>query len=400
MLDRTISLYRTSFTGLSSQTWLLSFVILINRSGTMVVPFMTLYLTGPTMQRSLSDAGTVMGLFGLGAIIGAYFGGKFTDRIGFHKVQLITLLGGGIMFIVLGQIRSFPLICLFTFLLSLVNEAFRPANSSAIAHYSKPENRTRSYSLNRLAINLGWAVGTSIGGIIASYNYELLFWVDGITNICAAFALFFFLKPSKEIHLDKKQNAIEIPSRSVYKDKVYLWFIFLLTLFAVCFFQLFTTIPKYFRDDLHLTERYIGLIMALNGLLIVILEMVLVYSLEGKRKNLIYISIGVAICAMAFFSLLLPGSGKMITLIMILIITLGEIIAMPFMASFWSNRCDEKNRGQYAALFTMAWGIGQTLGPYLSSHLVEATNFQVLFFVLGGILLFSSFGFWKLNKIS
>ena len=155
MIQKTLSLYKTSFTGLSPQTWLLSIVMLINRSGTMVIPFMTLYLTSKEMGRSLSDAGTVIGLFGFGSIIGAFLGGKLSDRIGFHKVQLITLLSGGIMFMVLGQIKNFPLICLCTFLLSLVNEAFRPANSSAVAFYSTVANRTRSFSLNRLAINLG-----------------------------------------------------------------------------------------------------------------------------------------------------------------------------------------------------------------------------------------------------
>src|SRR6185369_158261 len=95
------------------------------------------------------------------------------------------------------QMRSYPMICLFSFLLSLVNDTFRPANSSAVAHFSKEENRTRSFSLNRLAINLGWAVGGAMGGIIASHNYHLLFWVDGLTNMVAAFILWRTLAPSK-----------------------------------------------------------------------------------------------------------------------------------------------------------------------------------------------------------
>src|SRR3954467_3746607 len=100
MITRAFSLYRTSFSGLSSQTWLLSLIMLINRSGTMVVPFLTLYLTSKDMHRTLGEAGFVMGLFGLGAVIGAYFGGRLTDKIGFHKVQLAALLLGGIMFMV------------------------------------------------------------------------------------------------------------------------------------------------------------------------------------------------------------------------------------------------------------------------------------------------------------
>jgi len=101
MLIRAASLYKRSFTGLSPQSWLLSLIMLINRSGTMVVPFMTLYLTGKDMQRSLSEAGLVMGLFGLGSMIGAYFGGKLSDKGGFFRVQLVTLLAGGIMFMIL-----------------------------------------------------------------------------------------------------------------------------------------------------------------------------------------------------------------------------------------------------------------------------------------------------------
>src|SRR5436190_15064223 len=102
---------------------------------------------------------------------------------------------GCLLFFVFGQMKTYSLICLFTYLLSFFNEAFRPANSTAIAFYSKEENRTRSYSLNRLAINMGWAVGSAIGGIIAKYNYELLFWVDGITNIGAAILMLAFVKP-------------------------------------------------------------------------------------------------------------------------------------------------------------------------------------------------------------
>ncbi len=397
MITKTVNLYKTSFTGLSREAWLLSVIMLINRSGTMVLPFMTLYLTGKDLHRSLSEAGFVMALFGLGSIVGAYFGGKFSDKIGFYKVQLFTLLGGGLMFIILGQVKSYPLICVFTFLLSMVNEAFRPANSSAIAFYSTTENRTRSYSLNRLAINLGWAVGASIGGLIAAFDYELLFWVDGITNVLAAILLFYFLKPIIQLKKEEVKTE-EVPENmSAYKDKTYLWFLVLTTLFACCFVQLFTTIPKYFRDDLLLNERYIGLIMAINGIIIVAIEMVLIYTLEKKNKNTQYIIIGLVLCAMAFFSLLIPGNAKFISLMMILFITIGEIMAMPFMNTFWTQRSNNQNRGQYAALYTISWGLANTLGPFLCSALVDATNFKVAFIVLGFILLASSFGFYKID---
>src|SRR6185437_16919913 len=170
MFARTLSLYQNAYSGLSRNTWLLSIVMLINRSGTMVIPFMTIYLTRPAMGYSIGQAGAVVGIFGLGAICGGWLGGRLTDRIGFHHVQVITLAGGGLGYILMGQVHSYPLICVCSFVLSVVNDAFRPANSTAIATYSNDDNRTRSISLNRLAINLGWAVGGALGGILASIN--------------------------------------------------------------------------------------------------------------------------------------------------------------------------------------------------------------------------------------
>ncbi len=398
MITATAQTYRNAYSGLSRSTWLLSIVMLINRSGTMVVPFMTLYLTRPEMGFSIAQAGFVFGLFGLGAFSGAWLGGKLTDKMGFYPVQLITLIGGGILFIVLGQMKTYPLICIFTYLLSFVNEAFRPANSTAIAFYSKPENRTRSYALNRLAINMGWAVGSATGGVIAKHSYELLFWVDGITNITAALLMWAFLKP-----VDYKPSKETIASQPLvqpaYKDNTYLYFIFITMLFACCFFQLFTNIPVYFKKELHLSEPYIGFIMALNGILIALVEMVMVYKLEGKRKNTAYITVGVALVGVSFFVLNLPLHGTILALGMIVLVTFGEMLAMPFMNTYWIGRTQASNRGQYAALYTMAWSAAQTLGPMGGAQLAQHGGFTILWWVVGALAMVASFSFWRLHKL-
>ena len=398
MLFGTTQTYRKAYSGLSGSTWLLSLIMLINRSGTMVIPFMTLYLTSPEMGFSLAQAGMVFGLFGAGAFSGAYFGGKLTDKIGFYPVQLITLLGGGVLFLVLGQMKTYPLICLFTFLLSFVNEAFRPANSTAIAFYSKEENRTRSYSLNRLAINLGWAVGSGIGGLLAHINYELLFWVDGITNIAAALIMWIFLKPVA--YKPSQQPAVSgVIKNSAYSDRIYILFVLITMLFASCFFQLFTNMPVFFKKELHFSEPFIGLLMAANGLLIALVEMVLIYKLEGRRKNTVYITVGVFIVGIAFLMLAIPGIGGMLAFSMIILVTFGEILSMPFMNSYWISRTHVSNRGQYAALYTMAWSAAQTIGPLGGAQLAEHFGFFVLWWVIGGLSILASVAFWKLHKL-
>lgn len=363
----------------------------------MVVPFMTLYLTSPEMGYSVGEAGIVFGLFGAGAFSGAWLGGKLTDRIGFYPVQLITLTGGGMMFLILGQMKTYALICIFTYLLSFINEAFRPANSTAIAFYSKDENRTRSFALNRLAINLGWAAGSGIGGFLANINYELLFWVDGFTNIGAAILMWLLLKPVAYKPVLKSGNETVVV-KSAYTDKVFLVFAAFTMVFASCFFQLFNNLPLFFEKEMHFSKPFIGILMGANGIIIALLEMVLIYKLEGKRNNMVYITLGVFIVGISFLLLNVPGSAVIIASIMILMVTLGEILSMPFMNSYWIARTQPTNRGQYAALYTMAWSAAQTFGPMGGAQIAQHWNFTTLWWAVGILCIFAALGFKSLNR--
>ncbi len=394
MLKATALSYRNAYTGLSRATWLLSVIVLINRMGTMVVPFMTIYLTSE-LGYSISHSGYVFGLFGLGAFTGAWVGGRLTDRIGYYPVQLVALLGGGILFMILGQMKTLPTICVFTFLVSFVNEAFRPANSTAIAFYSKPENRTRSYALNRLAINMGWAVGTAVAGFLTSINYELLFWVDGATNITAAFLLWLFLRPGKAAPVQPADDGAV--SRPAWRDRPFMLFLLLTMLFASCFFQVFTNLPVFFKNELNMLEWQIGGLMAINGIIIALIEMVLIYKLEGRRRSLVYISTGIFLCGLSFIILNSPGAGILTAFCMIIFVTFGEILSMPFMNSYWISRTTGGNRGQYAALYTMAWSAAQTLGPMAGAQLADAHGFALLWWILGGICIVSAIGFRQLK---
>lgn len=386
-MNKTVALYTDAYRGLTSQTWWLSLVMLINRSGTMVVPFMTLYLT-QRLHYSITQAGYIMGIFGVGSITGALVGGKLTDRIGFYTVQLLALCGGGALFVVLGYMRSFLHICVITFVLSLVNEAFRPANATAIAAYSSPKNVTRSFSLNRLSINLGWAAGGALGGMVASYNYAWLFWIDGLTNLGAALLLLIFL-PYKKVkafqhHHNKESTSSAVPSP--YQDKNYLNFLLLTTVFAICFFQLFTLQPVYYKQEWHLSVFFIGILMAINGVLLAFVEMVVVYKLEGRKKNSWLIAAGVLLVALSYIILnlpLLPVSW--IAFISTLLITFGEILAMPFMNAFWVSRTVPQNRGQYASLYSITYALGQIIAPALGSQVVTWAGFTTLWWIIGAL---------------
>jgi predicted MFS family arabinose efflux permease len=394
MLTATINLYKNAYTGVNRRMWLLGVVMLINRSGTMVLPFMTLYCKH--IGYSTKQAGYVVAIYGIGSLVGAFIGGKISDRFGFYYTQFFALFCGGILFLTLGQMNTYFSICICTFFLSMVNESFRPANATAIAHYSTPENRTQAFSIVRLAINLGWGVGGALGGLLASINYHLLFWVDGCTNITAAFLLLWLL-PKVSLAQQKntsKTTVIKEKAKPAYADKPFLYFIGLQLFFAICFFQLFTTIPLYFKEGLHINEFWIGVLMAMNGLIIAIFEMIIVFKLEGRRPYLRLMAYGAVLMGISFSVLnisFIPGFA--IAVFAMVIITLAEMIAMPFMNSYYISRSSAGNRGQYAAYYTMAWSAAQVFGSTGGTQIAYAIGFNNLWWIIAGICMLTAIGY-------
>jgi predicted MFS family arabinose efflux permease len=389
MISTTINLYKNAYSGLTRRMWLLAAVMLINRCGTMVLPFMTLYCNH--RGYSATQGGFAVAIYGIGSLFGAFIGGRLSDKFGFYYLQFAALFGGGIMFIALGQMDSYVSICICIFFASMVNEAFRPANSSAIAHYSTAVNRTQSFSLVRLAINLGWGVGSALAGILA--------WVDGFTNIVAGIVLLAIL-PKVTLAQQHKISQIKTDkSESPFKDKTFLIFVGFMLLFALCFFQLFTTVPLYFKEGLKLNEFWIGIVMAMNGILIALFEMIIVFKLEGTRPYLKLMMYGTVLLGLSYFMLNIPlANGFILAAIVILLVTIAEIIGLPFMNSYYIARTTNENRGRYAALYTMAWSTAQVIGSLSGTQIAHSLGYDYLWWILGCLCFITAFGFNYLIK--
>lgn len=394
MLQASLQLYRNAYQGLPRSIWWLSLVIFVNRCGTMVIPFLTVYLTHSGF--SLEQAGYVMGSFGVGSILGSFIGGRLTDRFGFYYVQLSSLLLNGVLFIVLGQMRTLPQIIICIFILSTLGEAFRPANAAAIAAYSNDSNRTRCYSLNRLAVNLGWAIGPAVGGILASINYAYLFWVDGLTCIIASIVLYAVLAPQKVAPYEHPEPQAD-RLHSAYRDSVFLKGMILVLLISICFFQLFSILPVFYKEKLHLNEAVIGTILAMNGILIVLVEMVLIYKLESRGRVFRYIMAG-AFCIGLSFLMLHAANLFIVVIISMLIVTLGEMLLFPFLNNFWVKRSTLQTRGQYAAVYNMSFSIGNVVAPTMASQIATRFGFPLLWTIDFIICTFAATGFFLLRK--
>lgn len=348
---------------------------------------------------SIVSVGWVLLCFGLGSLVGSYLGGYLTDKIGYYWVMFWSLFGGGLMFIMLGFVDTVALLGGIVFLTSTIADALRPAVMTAIAAYSKPENRTRAFSLIRMAINFGWAMGPAIGGWLVNYKgYWTLFWADGLTCVAAALIFVLFMKAKK---VEKEQKVLKGTgfSHSPYNDKEYLFFLFLTLIGAIVFMQFLYTLPVFYKEKMAFSELTIGNILAVNGLLIAFTEMPLVYILERKLKAIDSIWIGVLMYGVAYVMLnLTVGTSFIIAITSMVVLSIGEMFNMPFTNTFAINRASEENRGAYMGLFTMTYSVAHIIGPPLGTQTVHHFGFVALWNLMGVMSLVSAIGFWYLKK--
>jgi len=382
MLNRTFNLYKDSFQGFSREVWLLSGVLLINRSGTMVIPFLSVYLT-QVLNFSFIQTGWVMSCFGAGSVLGSYIGGKLSDKVGYYGVQFWSLLLSGIAFILLGQVTSVLGFCMMVFFASTFADAFRPANFTALAIYSREENRTRAIALQRMAVNLGWAVGPAVGGLLAaSLGYDWLFWVDGLTCIGAAvfYRLMLNERPveASEDETSEEEGAPVLLATSAWKDRSYLLFLVFALLNGVAFMQLFSTLPVHLKEQVLLDEGAIGRLLAMNGLLIAITEMPLIFVIERRFRPWQLISAGTFLIGIAFVLFNLFGDNPATAVACMLFLTVGEMLSLPFIATMAMGFSTDKNRGEYMALFSMVYSMSHIVAPNIGLQVAGRFGFDVL----------------------
>ena len=400
LLKQSYQLYADSLSGLSREIWMLTIVMFINRVGAMVLPFVSLYMT-QDLGFSKDQTGTVLMCYGAGSLAGVFVGGKLTDKIGAWIIQVLSLLLTGIGFFVLREISSFEAFCVLYFCLCFVADTFRPANMVSVGLLSKPENRTRSMSLIRLAVNLGFGAGTAIGGFLALYiGYNGLFVVDGVTCILAAFFFMAVIPHKRRTAAEKAADKVtKKAGKSPYTDKKFLLFGLMVFLTATVFMQLFATIPVYFKEVFLLNEGEIGLYMAFNCFLIVLVEMPIIHQLELKNySKLKMCAIGTMLIMLGHIAFLLPGTPFILVLAYIIFITFGEVINFPFAAAYALDASDPANRGDYMGLYGMVWAAAFIIAPKMGFYIADHYGWNALWWVVSGIALAGGLGYWLLAK--
>ena len=392
--------YLNSYRGISRPSWMLALVMLINRVGAMVLPFLGIYMTDH-LKFTLSEAGFVLSGFGVGAMVGSGLGGWLTDKKGHFRVQLVSFFLSVPVFFMLPNFTTPISLALGVFTLSVITETFRPANSVSISTYAKPENITRAFSLNRMAINLGFSIGPVLGGVLAAISYKWLFYGNGLTAAVAGSIFYFYFKnlTVNRRKTPKEKTEIQIKEgRSPWKDPPFLLFTLLCCFYSICFFQFLSTLPIFYKEIHKLSKANIGIILGFNGLVVFLLEMLIVQIAERKMRPVNIITLGTVILALSFVLLWLPG-GQWVLFLSMFLMSISEILCMPFMATVSVKRAGKGREGTYMGMNALAFSSAHVVAPLLGTNIAAHFGYYTLWIFIAVLGIITAIGFkWVFKK--
>lgn len=357
---------------LPREIWVLSIVTLINRMGTMVLPFLVLYLTR-SLGFSVARAGLIITIYGIGAIIAGPISGWLSDRIGALAIMVASLLLSGICLILFPLAQSFATVAAITFVWAVINEAYRPANLAFTAELAQPHDRKAAFALTRLAINLGMSFGPAVGGFLATYSFTSIFYVDAATSLLAGILLFFANLGARIARTERVESASAGPSPlgniGVMADTRLRYFMLAMLPVIIVFFQHEASMPLFLVQDLSLSESTFGLLFTLNTVIIIAIEVPLNTAMaHWQHKHTLMLGsllIGLGFGGLAFVNGL---TGVAATVV---VWTFGEMILLPGMSAYMADIAPPARRGEYMGLYTMAFSVAFAVGPWLGNYVYE-----------------------------
>jgi predicted MFS family arabinose efflux permease len=363
--------------------WVLFFATLVNRAGTMALPFLVLYLTR-RLGYPASRAGLILGVYGAAALVTAPIAGRLSDRVGPLRVMQASLLSSGLV------LFAFPLargawIPAATALLAVTTESFRPANLSSLSELVAPERRKAAFALHRLAVNVGMSIGPALGGILATVSFPTLFRVDGATSVLAAALLALLFKQPDTQARSPDGDAVAATSAresflrrqfGVFADPRLAYFLAALLPLLLILFQNESVMPLFLVRDLGMTEAGYGLLFTINTLLIILLEVPL-NSWTAHWPHRRALVVGAALFAVGFGSYGLASSAWGVAA-GIVVWSFGEMILLPGSSAYVADIAPPAKRGEYMGLYTMSFSLAFAVGPWIGTSVYEWCGARVV----------------------
>ncbi|WP_019630924.1 MDR family MFS transporter [Actinomadura atramentaria] len=351
--------------GLPRVFWVLWTGTLVNRLGTMVEPFLGLYLVS-ARGLSLGQAGAVVALLGAGSMAGQVVGGFLADRVGRRVTLTLATVASGASMLAVGYADGVPAICAAALACGLFLDMHRPASAAVVADVIRPADRTRAFGLLFWAVNLGFAVAMVLGGALAAHGFLVLFWADAAT--CAAYGLLVW----RAVPETRPERAADAPRdggfRAALADRVLVGYVLITLVYTFVLLQGMTTMPLAMREHGIGPSGY-GVAAGANGVLIVVAQPV-VNAWLGRRDHSRVLAAGMLLVGAGYASTVLADSlaGYVAA---VLLWTCGEVTAAAVLQAVVADLAPPDLRGRYNALYGVAWSGGYLLAPLGGTQLLR-----------------------------
>ena len=365
---------RADLRALPRAVWVQCAATFVNRSGTMVLPFLLLYLTRD-LGLAPSTGGAIVALYGASALVASPFAGRLADRFGPLRLMEASLLLSGLVLLAFPVAKTAGAVAVATVAWAVVSELFRPASLTAIAAAVGPENRKTAFAVNRLAINLGMSIGPALGGLLATFSYVSLFVVDALTSLAAAAILAKAGRPAGVSAAPRASGAADA-APPAHRDRRLLLLLVGVLPVAIVFFQHVAAMALFLVRDLGWSEAQYGLLATLNTLLVVAFEVPLNAAMArwsaGRTLALGSVLTG------AGFGLLAFAKASPVVIASVAVWTLGEIVLFPGLSAAVAELAPESRRGEYMGLYMTAFNVAFAVGPWAGTAVLERWGGGVL----------------------
>lgn len=368
----------------SSLVWALTATHFVSRAGGVARAFLVLYLT-QERELSMTTAGAVVAAVGVGDVGSQLLGGWLGDRIGRRRTMLLGFLGTAVALVALGSAETTPAICAAAVGVGLTAELFRPVGSAAVADLPAQE-RLRAFGLLFWAANLGFTVSTVAAGVLVRQGYGILFWINAAAAVLAALIVWRHVPETRPATVKATRRAL-LPV--LLRDPLMLAMAAIHVVYFTTFLQAFSTLPLVMASDGHSPATF-GAVLALNGIVIVVVQPVAVRVLDGRdtasvlAASMLLVGIGGGLGAVVHSGGGYAGS--------ILVWTLGQIgVSVMFGATF-AGLAPADLRGRYMGIASTTWSLGAVLGPLAGTALLDHAGRTVLWAACSavGIALFAA----------
>ncbi|MEU2725496.1 MDR family MFS transporter [Streptomyces smyrnaeus] len=385
--------------GLPRQFWWLWTSTLVNRLGAFVATFLALYLT---VERgySASYAGLVGALYGLGGVVSSIGAGVLTDRIGRRPTLLVAQLSTALSVAALGLVTHPVAIAAVACLVGMATNASRPAVQAMMADIVRPEDRVRAFSLNYWAINLGFAVSSTSAGLIAQYSYHLLFFGEAAMVLATALLTFWKLAESRPTAEPERETRpgrdADISMWTVLRDSRFMVVVALNLLLATLIQQAFVSLPiSMGQQGLNSTD--FGTVIAVNGVLIVLLQLPLTRFIEHRDPAKLLI-ISALLTGYGFGLNAFAGSSAAFYAFAVVVWTLGEMINSPTQMGLVVRLSPTHGRGRYQGMYTLSWSVANLGAPLLGGTVIDHYGADTLWAASAAIGTLAALGYGLLLR--